>query len=120
MKKLCFLLLMLILTFFFSANAQIQRLALLPSSMRLGEDFAASLCIDFFKEAPGIGGSSTSYRNFQNLDGSAADVGRSVIEADDFKKIRIPSTNEQTLLLLPSDNSGPVAAKYKDFIKHKI
>jgi hypothetical protein len=98
---------------------QVQRLALLPSSMKFAEDVVPSLCIDFFNDPPSIGG--TSYKNFKSFDGSDVNVGRGSIDVDDFKGVRLPGTSHnQPIFMSPTDNLGDISQAYKEFIKGKI
>lgn len=71
---------------------QPQRLALLPSAMKViggtGERYVPSLCIDFFREAPGLGGKAANYSTVESIEGSSILKGHQV-NAKDLHHVEI-------------------------------
>jgi hypothetical protein len=110
MKRLHFFLLLLFTASFLSAQAQLQRLALLPSAMQMGEEGLSSLCIDLFRDAPagetyGEMGSSNFSKDYK-------------VERYDHVKIPGTETSSETKFLGTTDEGVPTY--YKHFINAKV
>jgi hypothetical protein len=112
--------------------AQPQRLAMLPSIMRItddfGETYVPSLCIDFFKDAPGANSTPDVYTNIKNADGSVPlQLGNLEFKADQYDKIQIirdghivhPTINQPAFFSTRND-LDEISSGYQRFIREKI
>jgi hypothetical protein len=97
---------------------QVQRLALLPSTMKFAEDVVPSLCIDFFNEAPGVAG-TTSYSKFKDFKGN--DIPLGTISVDSYHGVKLPGEGQnQPIFMSATNNLGDISTNYKTFIERKI
>lgn len=112
--------------------SQPQRLALLPSSMNIvkgGISKPSSLCVDFFREIPGLSGSFDSYSHVRSgRDGHSAGAGGLTYDTDTYTSVRVRDANgnlashslNDVLYLSTRNDLDGLSPRYKDFISRRM